>query len=79
MEQKELMTLYAGLRLTAIDQLIFEFAHKNRAKTVQKLLELKRIEEQKLGLNKPLQAQYGQQNSGPKGLSFGINKSGGFD
>ncbi len=60
--QQELMMAVGLCKLEALDLLIDDFAHKNRAKMVQKLLELKHQLEEKLGLNKSLQAQYGQQN-----------------
>lgn len=73
MEQKEVMVLYGSLRLVALAQLIEEYAYKNRAKMVQRLLELKHKEEEKLELNRALGAQYGQQNSTTKGLQLGAN------
>ena len=73
MEQKEIMVLYGSLKLVALFQLIEEYAYKNRAKMVQKLLELKHKEEEKLGLNKSLQAQYMQQNPVISNLSLGVN------
>lgn len=57
MEQQELIIQCRLLRLEALTQLIEEYAYKNRAKIVQKLLELKHKEEEKLELNKHLEAQ----------------------
>jgi len=68
MEQQEITTLYRTLRLVALNELITEYAYKNRAKIVQRLLELKHTEEQKLLSNKPIQAQYDPQNTNTKGL-----------
>lgn len=71
MEQQELTILYGSLKLVALSQLIEEYAYKNRAKIVQKLLELKHKEEQKLELNKPIQAQYSSQTPAPNGKLLG--------
>lgn len=60
---KDTMSLYYTYRLIALSQLIDEFAYKNRAKIVQKLLELKHIEEQKLGVNMPINSSILSQNS----------------
>jgi hypothetical protein len=59
----EMMGLYSTYRLIALSQLIDEFAYKNRAKIVQKLLELKHIEEQKIGANMPRNSSNLSQNS----------------
>ena len=67
----EVMGLYSIYRLIAITQLIDEYAHKNRAKMVQRLLALKHLEEEKIAQNKQLEAQYGRQNSVTNGLSLG--------
>jgi hypothetical protein len=69
--QQEFMIMYRCWRIAALSNLIEEFAYKNRAKIVQRLLELKHKEEEKLGLNKSLGVQYGLQNPSPKGLVLG--------
>ena len=71
--QQELMIKVRCWKLDAYSQLIEEYAYKNRAKIVQRLLELKHREEQKLELNKPLGAQYGCQTPSPKGKLLGVN------
>jgi|WetSurMetagenome_2_1015567.scaffolds.fasta_scaffold1338094_1 hypothetical protein len=68
----EVMSLYHAYRLIAITQLVEEYAYKNRAKMVQRLIALKHKEEEKIGQNKPLEAQYGCQNPGTNGNSWGI-------
>lgn len=70
--QQELMMTVGLCKLKALDLLIDEYARKNRAKMVQRLLEIKHQLEEKLGLNKSLQAQYGCQNPIPKGLLGGV-------
>ncbi|MEM4271402.1 MAG: hypothetical protein QXO70_04915 [Candidatus Pacearchaeota archaeon] len=69
--QQELMIKVMCWKLNALNQLIDEYAYKNRAKIVQKLLEQKHQVEKKLELNKHLEAQYGLQNPFPKGLLLG--------
>ena len=69
----EAMSLYHTYRLIAITQLIDEYAFKNRAKMVQRLLTLKHLEEEKIGQNKPLGDQYGSQNSLTNGKLLGVN------
>ena len=71
MEEQESRLKIGLCKLKALDLLIGEYAHKNRAKMVQRLLEQKQQVEEKLGLNKSLQAQYGLQNPVPKGLLLG--------
>jgi hypothetical protein len=68
---QELMIKVSCWKLEAYSQLIEEYAYKNRAKIVQKLLELKHQLEEKLGLNRSLQAQYGCQNPATNGKSLG--------
>ena len=69
--QQEYLLSFNLCRLQAISEMIEEYAYKNRAKIVQRLLELKHQLEQNLGLNRSLQAQYGLQNPVPKGLLLG--------
>ena len=71
--QQELMIKVMCWKLNALNQLIDEYAYKNRARIVQKLLELKHQIEEKLELNRPLEAQYGQQNPALKDLLLGAN------
>ena len=71
--QQELRLKVELCRLKALDLLIDEYALKNRAKIVQRLLELKHQLVEKLGLNKSLQAQYGCQNPTPKDLLVGVS------
>lgn len=72
MEQE--LRLTVGLcRLEALSSLIEVYAYKNRAKMVQRLMELKHAEEQKLGLNKSLEAQYSLQNPATCRLSLGAD------
>ena len=69
--QQELMIKVSCWKLEAYSQLIEEYAYKNRAKIVQRLIELKHKVEEKLGLNKSLQAQYGPQTPAPNGKLLG--------
>lgn len=73
MEEQELRLTVGLCRLEALSSLIEVYAFKNRAKMVQRLLALKHIEEQKLGLNKSLGAQYGCQTPGTNGKLLGVN------
>lgn len=60
-------------KLDAYSQLIEEYAYKNRAKIVQKLLELRKAEEVKLGLNLPRNSSNLSQNPATCGLSLGAD------
>ena len=69
-EQESRLTV--GLcKLEAISELIEEFAFKNRAKMVQRLLLLKHKEEEKLGVILPRNSPILSQNPATCGLSLG--------
>lgn len=71
--QQELMIKVRCWKLEAYSQLIEEFAYKNRAKIVQRLIEQKHQVEEKLELNKSLEVHREFQNPSPKGLLLGVN------
>ena len=65
---QEPIIMFRIYKLQALSEMIEEYAYKNRAKIVQRLLVLKHQIEKNLELNKPLQAQYGSQNEVISGL-----------
>jgi hypothetical protein len=71
MDQQELRLTVGLCKLRALSELIETYAYRNRAKMVQRLLEIKHQLEEKLELNKPIQAQYGLQNQSPNGKLLG--------
>lgn len=66
--QEEGMITVKLCKIKALSELIEEYAYKNRAKIVQRLLELKKAEEAKLGVNLPRNSLNLKQNPSPKGL-----------
>jgi len=71
MEEQESRLRVGLCRLEALDLLIGEYAHKNRAKMVQRLLLLKHKEEEKLGVILPRNSPILSQNPATCGLSLG--------
>ena len=73
MEQQELMLTVRLCRLEALTSLIEVYAFKNRAKMVQRLIELKHKEEEKLGVILPRNSPILSQNPATCGLSLGAD------
>lgn len=73
MEEQELRLTVGLCRLEAISSLIEVYAFKNRAKMVQRLLELKHKEEEKLGIILPINSSNLSQNLATCGLSLGAD------
>lgn len=73
MEEQEVMMRVGLCKLRALSELIETYAYRNRARMVQRLLELKHAEEKKLGVNKSLGAQCSCQTPPTYDKLLGVN------
>jgi len=71
--QQELRLTVGLCKLEALSSLIEVYAFKNRAKMVQRLIELKHKEEEKLGIILPRNSPILSQNPATCGLSLGAD------